>query len=280
MVRNTSRRRGFTLVELLVVIGIISILISIMLPALQKAKDKARGVQCASNERQIYLACTMFAQDHKGQLPRCPWPADRATELDVVENNAWAMLGDARPDFENGGLWRYIEGVEARKNVVLCPSDNGEPWRYGTPVSGSGIKRTMSYSFNAATMHPNDVTMVNGWLSVWAKNPKPGTRKLAGIRLGTIRSASERIYIFEEIGPNDGLCLDPVNNHDDTPGGRHAGQRFLNSMRNTDRNSPVFRAWSQIGRGNHCFFDGHVEVLTPNDIIKQTAFPNKWWPLW
>ena len=68
--RAMSRRGAFTLVELLVVIGIIAILVSILLPSLGKARNQANSVKCAANMRQLYLACTMFAAEHKDHLPR------------------------------------------------------------------------------------------------------------------------------------------------------------------------------------------------------------------
>ncbi len=288
MGRRPSRlaRRAFTLVELLVVIGIIAILISVLLPALNRARDKARAVQCASNMRQVFLACQMFAQDNKDHLPRCGFSGiDGALTgpdaNDIDKKVHWALPSAGKADFTVGALWKYIQGVESRKNVVFCPGDNGEPVRFGTltPIPG---ERNFSYSFNAATMGPNDRAMSLGtWLSNWCKPPvKAGPTRTLGLKLGSIKSASERIYIFEEIGPNDGLCINPVTNEDDTPSGRHAGQKFLNAKRIPARNTAEYVAWKKAGRGNHCFFDGHVEMLAPAAIIDDTTAPNLWWPLW
>lgn len=69
MIPQKKCSRGFTLVELLVVIGIIAVLISILLPALGAARKQARTVKCASNMRQTHQVLWLYASDNKGSLP-------------------------------------------------------------------------------------------------------------------------------------------------------------------------------------------------------------------
>jgi prepilin-type processing-associated H-X9-DG protein/prepilin-type N-terminal cleavage/methylation domain-containing protein len=72
--RHQRLARGLTLVEILVVIGIVSLLLAILFPALRKARVAAQSIKCASNLRQLMMACTMYANDHEGSWP--PGAAD------------------------------------------------------------------------------------------------------------------------------------------------------------------------------------------------------------
>ena len=70
MDKRTKGSTGFTLIELLVVISVIALLISVLLPALRKAKDQARMIVCRSNLQQIGLAAYLYAEDNENYIPR------------------------------------------------------------------------------------------------------------------------------------------------------------------------------------------------------------------
>src|SRR6266481_1218580 len=78
---NRAEKHGFTLVELLVVIAIIAVLVSILIPALNAAKERANRVKCASNLRQIDNAMQIYANDNKGQYPRTHYVVDTGSPV-------------------------------------------------------------------------------------------------------------------------------------------------------------------------------------------------------
>jgi prepilin-type N-terminal cleavage/methylation domain-containing protein/prepilin-type processing-associated H-X9-DG protein len=75
--RSTYHKSAFSLIELLVVIGIIAILMAILLPALERAREKANGTKCANSLRQIGLALSAYTNDNHGQYPRTVYVADK-----------------------------------------------------------------------------------------------------------------------------------------------------------------------------------------------------------
>jgi prepilin-type N-terminal cleavage/methylation domain-containing protein/prepilin-type processing-associated H-X9-DG protein len=119
---SAGKRAGFTLIELLVVIAIIAILASLLLPALAKAKEKAKTTQCLSNMKQLQLCWQMYVGDYNDRLPlngAAPVPGPGGNSLP----NSWiqgaAQNDPAKPWIPNGVLFPYNTAV----SIYACPAN-------------------------------------------------------------------------------------------------------------------------------------------------------------
>ena len=224
---STRRSRSaFTLVELLVVIGIIALLMSILLPALGKAREHARQVKCANNIKQLYYSILMYTADNKGRLPIFPRVEDNnlmSPYLGIIE----PQLGQL--DYAHGVFIPYMGGnVESREAVFNCPTDLDtfrQVFRNGATNGQASFVRNFSYSFNSELYGS---TLPNGLPS--------------GVRITQILRPAEKIIICEETAPNDGYAVIDNINSDDHLTNRH------------------------LKKGNQGFADGHVEPINPDEV--------------
>ena len=114
---SAGGRAGFTLIELLVVIAIIAILAAILLPALEKAKEKAKTTQCSSNFRQLQLCWLMYIDDNNGLLPMNA----------VGSSYSWIQgggqmsggYGDPQSFIAKGLLFQYNQSYD----IYACPAN-------------------------------------------------------------------------------------------------------------------------------------------------------------
>jgi prepilin-type N-terminal cleavage/methylation domain-containing protein len=259
--RNCST--GFTLIELLVVIAIIAILAAMLLPALAKAKQKAQGIQCISNQRQLTLGWLMFANDNNGKFPPngdetsqpssptdvtaqlggvnaqwCPGRQDVTIQLSPISTNLSIAQNVGYQWIQAGLIYPYVNNVF----IYKCPADT-----YALSAGGKSYPHVRSMSMNT-------------WISPIAPYDAITTVKSYYKDSSTVNPGPANLWVFIDENPsslNDAsfICDPQVADWIDCPGSYH------------------------VNAGGISFADGHAQIKKWTDStvtslwLKQIPFP-------
>jgi prepilin-type N-terminal cleavage/methylation domain-containing protein/prepilin-type processing-associated H-X9-DG protein len=250
------QRRGFTLIEILVVISIIALLIGIVLPALRRARATAQRIECASNQKQVGLGFHLYAADHQGYIPFAVNRIDSKTRWsfdDAIAEYIGSNLSSTEKDEKN------LPANKANE-ILICPSDQAQ--------DAKRAKR--SYAMVQAQMLADDTPAgVASTFTVKASFGSIPAKLGPQFRIGSsdIPQASSTLLMSGRSFQANGVVF-PINSQ---------GSIEDAVMENADQQMPGIDSFGRIVMHTHgsknkpvynyLFVDGHVSPYEPEQTI-------------
>jgi len=272
-------RKGFTLIDLLVVIAIIAILAAILFPVFAQAREKARATSCLSNTKQMGLGIMMYVQDYDEMYPCNSW--DAHTDPAIGPPIGTTDSDSGNPNFPAAFNFMFkVMPYTKNRQILVCPSDpaggknanweNYDPNPNPTCDDVWGVPTPMSYTANEQIIGYGGYQNPNGCLGDGSFIPDWG---LTPASMASVPSPAST-YMFGDSGRTNGMEAWWINNvraanytmvtNQSAPGGGHSADTGSNATWVANvHNSSIYR---HQGGSNITFADGHAKFKNGGQI--------------
>ncbi len=252
---SLRRAAGITLVELLVVIGIIAVLMAILLPVLGRARESAHRAVCLSNIHQVATAFIGYTSDNRGSFPFCALAGGSPLDADWV----WWQRANNRIDaIADHGIGPYLN-LSSNPKVLYCPSDD----RSYRPRQNAGDPFPFSYVLNnlMTSAYNNSIPYPHAG-GTWGNIV--GYESLVAAKITQVRQTPEKILVFDADeraivdGSGCNYCIPNAMNYVTLLALRHdaAARKRPDVPPASNGEIP-----NKDGRGIAAFCDGHADYV-------------------